>query len=83
MWSQGEGPNGPAPGSGPGKEEGGGNGGSGAAGMGSGEDNMAVVPTGVGRVGGLICWESKCGVRSVRGGLELRGVVARGEVRGG
>ncbi|GFZ45583.1 hypothetical protein JCM24511_03311 [Saitozyma sp. JCM 24511] len=58
VWSQGEGTNGPAPGSGPGKEEGGGNGGSGAAGMGCGEDNMAVVPTGVGRVGGLICWEN-------------------------
>jgi hypothetical protein len=39
---------------------------------------MAVVPTGVGRVGGLICWESECGVRVVRGGVEMRGVSARG-----
>lgn len=23
-------------------------------------DNMSVVPTEVGRVGGLICWESEC-----------------------
>jgi hypothetical protein len=85
VWSQGEGTNGPGPGlgkgEGPGKAEGRGTRGNGAEGVGVGEDNMAVVRTGVGRVGGLICWESECGVRFRSRRSGAAGCLVGGEMR--